>query len=78
MNQAAVWLAGSILIMMGFVVVTVGVVAINHIVHKYWKPVRIFTPESWKGFQPPHPQYIPEDELAKMEPLLFDKNKNRN
>ena len=75
MGQAAVWLAGSILIMMGFVVVVIGVVAINNIVHKYWKPVRIFTPESWKGFHPPHPQYIPEDELAKIEPMLFDKNK---
>jgi hypothetical protein len=75
MDQAAVWLAGSILTMLGFVVVVIGIVAINNIIHKYWKPVEIFTQESWKGFQPPHPQYIPEDELAKMEPMLTEKNK---
>ena len=75
MDQAAVWLAGSILTMMGFVVIVMGVVAINNILHKYWKPVRIFTPDSWKGFMPPHPHYIPEAELAKMEPMLAEKTK---
>jgi hypothetical protein len=34
MDQAAVWLSGSILIMMGFVVVTLGVVIINNIIAK--------------------------------------------
>jgi hypothetical protein len=53
MDQAAVWLAGTILLMLGFVAVVVGIVVINNILHKYWKPVRIFTPDSWKGFNPP-------------------------
>ena len=43
MDQAAVWLAGSILTMMGFVVVVIGIVAINNIIHKYWKPVKSFS-----------------------------------
>ena len=75
MDQAAVWLAGSILTMMGFVVIVMGVVAINNILHRYWKPVRMFTPDSWKAFEPPQPHYIPEGELAKIEPLLTEKNK---
>ena len=47
MDQAAVFLAGSVLIMMGFVVIIVGAVVVNNILHKYWKPVRIFTSDSW-------------------------------
>jgi hypothetical protein len=45
MDQAAIFLAGSVLTMMGFVVITVGVVVINNIVHKYWKPLGWF--RSW-------------------------------
>ena len=47
MNQAAVFLAGSILIMLGFVIVVAGIVAINNMIHKYWKPVKIWTFESY-------------------------------
>ena len=47
MDQAAVFLAGSVLIMMGFVVIVIGVVSINNVIHRYWKPVRIFTADSW-------------------------------
>jgi len=47
MDQAAVFLGGSILTMLGFVIVVAGIVVINNIIHKYWKPVRIFTADSW-------------------------------
>ena len=53
MDQSAVFLAGSILTALGFIVFVIAVVAINNILHKYWKPVRMFTPDSWKGFNPP-------------------------
>ena len=46
-DQAAVFLAGSILTAVGFVVIVAAVVAINNIIHRYWKPVRIFTADSW-------------------------------
>ena len=46
-DQAAVFLAGSVLTMLGFVVIVAGVVAVNNILHRYWKPVRIFTEDSW-------------------------------
>lgn len=48
MDQSAVFLAGSILTALGFVVVFGAVVVINNLLHKYWKPVRIFTPDSWQ------------------------------
>ena len=60
MDQAAVFLAGSILTMIGFVVIIAGVVIINNIIHKYWKPMGWF--KSWaplfdhepKRFVEPH------------------------
>lgn len=39
MDQAAVWLAGSILFALGAVVIVAGIVAINNIVHRWWKPL---------------------------------------
>jgi hypothetical protein len=37
MDQAAVFLAGSILIAIGFLVILAAVVIANNIIHKYWK-----------------------------------------
>ena len=56
MEIAARVLAGSILTMLSCIVVIAGVIVINNILHKYWKPVRIFTPDSW-NLNPPHAQY---------------------
>ena len=44
MDQAAVFLAGSVLTMMGFIVIVIGFVVINNIIHKYWKSF------GWKFF----------------------------
>ena len=66
MDQAAIWLAGSILVMLGLIIITAGIVAINNILHKYWKPVKIFTPDSWKGFHPPQQQFIHEREFERV------------
>lgn len=43
MDQAAVFLAGSILTMMGFVIVAIGVIIINNLIAKYWKNLGWFT-----------------------------------
>ena len=63
MDQAAVWLAGSILTMLGLITVVAGVIAINNLLHKYWKPVRIFTADSWH-INPP--RYATESELKEI------------
>ena len=49
MDQAAVFLAGSILTALGFVAVVIGLVVINNIIARFWRPIRIFTEDSWKG-----------------------------
>jgi hypothetical protein len=46
-DVAAEILAGSILTGLAFVVFVITVVVINNIIAKYWKPVRIFTADSW-------------------------------
>jgi len=49
MDQSAVFLAGSILTVLGFIVIVIGLVAINNIIARHWRPVRIFTEDSWHG-----------------------------
>jgi hypothetical protein len=72
MDQAAVWLAGSILFSLGFVVLIAAVIVVNNILHKYWKPVRIFTPESW-NINPPV-RYATPEELENLASTLNEKN----
>jgi hypothetical protein len=64
MDQAAVFLAGSILTGMGFIVCVVSAVVINNIIHKYWKSF------GWKFF----PVYIDKEEV-KEEPKLIKEKK---
>jgi len=73
MDQAAVFLAGSILTALGFIVVVAAIVAVNNIISKYWKPVRIFSADSW-NLNPPV-RYATEDELAKIAPKLEKETK---
>jgi hypothetical protein len=39
MDQSATFLAASILTMLGFIVICIGIVVINNILSKYWKPI---------------------------------------
>jgi hypothetical protein len=72
MDQAAVFLSGSILTAMGFVVVIIAIVFVNNILHKYWKPVRIFTADSWSMVNPPQ-RFATAEDMEKIAPHLDDK-----
>ena len=50
-DQAAVFLAGSILTALGFVIIVIAAVVVNNIIHKYWKSF------GWKFF----PVYLEKD-----------------
>jgi hypothetical protein len=50
MDQAAMFLAGSVLTIMGLVVIVAGCIIINNLVHRFWKPVRVFTTDSFTFF----------------------------
>ena len=64
-DNAASFLAGSILFSIALVVFVIGCVVVNNIIHKYWKPVNLFTPDSWKGFFPPAEIRYIEPEMNK-------------
>ena len=40
-EQMATWLIGSILFALGSVVLIFGLILINNLLHKYWKPVTV-------------------------------------
>lgn len=60
MDQAAVFLAGSIITGLGFIVVFIVVVIINNILYYYWKPIK------WVRIMD-HPMYVSRDELVEPE-----------
>ena len=59
LDQAANFFTGSILIMLGFVVITMGIVAINYLLHRFWKPVQMF-----KFLDYPYPRFMTSKEAA--------------
>ena len=59
MDQAAVFLAGTILISLAVTVIAITAGVINYIINRYWKPVRVFSADSWQAlggtrFAEPH------------------------
>lgn len=78
-TQASVFLAGSVLTMLGFVVIVAACIVINNLIHKFWKPVRIFTTDSFTlfGSQYDHNRFMTAEEYAKIAPNL-DELKDQN
>ena len=64
-DQSAVFLAGSILTALGFIVIVIAAVVINNIIHKYWKSF------GWKLF----PVYLDKDPPVYEEPKLNKEKK---
>ena len=62
-DQAAVFLAGSILTALGFIVIVIAAVVINNIIHKHWKSF------GWKLF----PVYVEKEPIVFEEPKLDKK-----
>lgn len=50
LEQSSTFIVGSILIMLGLVIISIGMVTINNIFHKFWKPVTIFSKDSFTLF----------------------------
>jgi len=70
MDQAAVFLAGSVLTALGFIVVVIGLVVINNIIARYWKPIKIFTEGSWTSLGGPARFAEPPEVEKTQEPTL--------
>ena len=69
MDKVAVFFAGSILVTMGMVVISAGIILVNNLIHKYWKPV------TWLKFQYQPVYFDPKtgEQLVKEEPVLTTK-----
>jgi len=74
-DTAAEVLAGSILTGLALITFVITIVVINNIISKYWKPVRIFTADSW-NFNPPSRFIEPEE--VKIPPKLDENTKKRS
>jgi hypothetical protein len=65
-DNASNFLACSILASAAIAILGITTVFINNLIHKYWKPVRIFTKDSWH-FNPP-PRFATDEELKHIDP----------
>ena len=74
--QMASWLIGSILFAFGTLVLIFGLILINNLLHKYWKPVTVIMFRN-ESIYPKIRYSIPEDfeyKEPKLEPEKIDKN----
>jgi hypothetical protein len=71
MDNAATFLAGSVLTMIALVAIVIGIVVINNIIARYWKPMKIFTEDSWASWGT-NSRFAEPQEVDK-EPLLEKK-----
>jgi hypothetical protein len=63
MDQAAVFLAGSILTMMGFIVIVMGIIVVNNLIDKYWKDLGWF---KW-NLHPEPQRFATPEELRELD-----------
>lgn len=81
LEQASVFLAGSVLFGLGSIGLIIAMVVINNLIHRFWKPVTIFTRESFGVFGGHHlndpMQNLSQDEydklLANLEKMRAEK-----
>jgi hypothetical protein len=72
MDQAAVFLAGSILTVMGFLIILGGIVIANNIIHKFWKSFGWSIMPNWTN----EPQrFATPEEVERITPSLDKTNK---
>jgi hypothetical protein len=46
-DQSATFLVGSMLTVLGFIIVFAGIIVVNNLLARYWKPVKLWTFESY-------------------------------
>lgn len=77
MESMAFWLAGSVLFTLGIIVVITGIIIINNLLHKFWKPITVIIVRNDAAY--PKMRYSSEKEIiGTKEPSFsedFDKIK---
>lgn len=67
LEQAANFLSSGILFILGVMAVVAGAIVINNLIHKFWKPVTIFTRDSFSIFGGHHMNNDPMQNLTQEE-----------
>jgi cytochrome b561 len=68
MDNAAVFLAGSILYALGLIIILGGIIIANNLIHKFWKSFGwTFMPNYWAA-EPP--RFATQEEAAKIAPTM--------
>jgi hypothetical protein len=75
-EQMANWLIGSILFALGSVVLVFGLVLINNLLHKYWKPVTIVMFRNESVY--PKMRYSTSEDFDYKEPKLEQEKIDKN
>ena len=71
MDNAAMFLAGSILYALGLLIILVGIIIANNLLHKFWKSFGwTFTPHWFND----SPRFASQEELNRVAPHLDDIN----
>ena len=68
MDNAAVFLAGSILYAMGSIVILVAIIAANNLIHKFWKSFGWSFVPTWMHQDPA--RFASQEELDRITPHL--------
>jgi hypothetical protein len=58
-----VFLAASILFMLAVIFIVAGILIINNLLYKYWKPIKIWSEDSWQFT--PNPKFVEDNEQSK-------------
>ena len=72
MDNAAVFLAGSILYALAGIVILIGIVVANNIIHKYWKAFGWKLFPNWMNEPGTHARFASQEELERIAPHLDD------
>jgi len=73
MDQASTFLSATILITIGTIIICAGIVVINNILHKYWKPVTLL---KWQDYYNP-PRFASQEELDRLTSIQADNKKDK-
>jgi len=84
-ESASNFLVGSVLIAVGVLVLIACAVAINNLLHRFWKPVTVFSADSWALFGNSatdeyvrnHPEYKAAKQAERVAPVLDIKEEKR-
>lgn len=75
METGAEFLIGAILYGLGFCIIAIILVVINNLLHKYWKPVKIWVPSYMADVQPP--RFATDEEMNRIPPSMTETQPTR-